>query len=434
MNDMSLIISILFMLLLLFSGTPIAISLVTGGLTGLYLTFGESGLIAVAQTMTATMDSFLLLAVPLFILMGVILGKSEIGARIFKVFDVFLRHMPGGVAVATVITCAILSSMIGTSVAVAAMVASFALKNLSRYGYRTSVSLGILAAGGALGILIPPSVPMIVYAAISMESAGELFVSGILPGILLIVMFSIYLVVISATDQSTVKAAKASWHERWHALKEGIWALVIPFAVIIPLYLGMATPTEVAVIGVVWSLFVGCFVYRSIGLKDLLPIFSEGLNTSVMVLFVICGAMVFGNAVTQLGLPELIMDSTTGFSGAFYFIGATILIMLILGMFVEGASILLICLPLFLPTLIRLNVSLVWYAIIMVMSIEIALLTPPVGLNIYAVDGVAKAMGIDSTLNTAIRGTLPFMAIYLFMLVLVLLFPQLVLWLPSLMR
>lgn len=424
----------LSMVILLFAGVPIALSLAIGGLIGLYLTFGGSALISVAQTMTGTMNSFLLLGVPLFVLMGVILGKSEIGSKIYKVFDAFLRHIPGGIAIATIITCAILSAMIGTSVAVAAMVGSFALTNLTKYGYDLPLSLGIIAAGGALGILIPPSVPMIIYAAISMESAGKLFVAGVLPGFILVALFSIYVVIISILDKNTQKASKASWKARWNVLKEGIWALIIPLGVVVPLYLGLATPTEVAVIGVIWSLIVGIFIYKTIGLRDLPGIFKDGLDSSVMVLFIICGALVFGNAATQLGLPEIITNITTGFGNAVYFVCATILIMLILGMFVEGASILLICLPIFLPTLNILHVDLIWYAVIMVMSIEMALLTPPVGLNIYAVHGVAASMGLNSTLNMAIKGTIPFMGIYFIALLLFLFFPQLTLWLPKLMQ
>jgi len=429
-----LLLSVTLMVILLFAGVPIAVSLSAGGLVGLYLAFGSSALITVAQTMSSTINSFLLLAIPLFILMGVILGKSDIRAKIYKVFDVFLRHIPGGLAVATIFTCAILAAMIGTSVAVAAMVGSFALTNLTKYGYKLPLSLGAIAAGGALGILIPPSVAMIIYGAISMESVGKLFISGILPGLIAVGLFSGYIIVTCALDKNAKKAQKASWGERWQALKEGIWALIIPLFIIIPLYLGIATPTEVAVIGIFWSLIVGLFIYKSLKFRDLPGIFMEGMDSSVMVLFIVCGAMVFGNAATQLGLPEMIKEVTLRLTNPLYFVIGTIFIMLILGMFIEGASIMLICLPLFLPTLISLHVPLIWYAVIMVMSIEIGLLTPPVGLNIYAVDGVAKAMGLKSTLNIAIKGTVPFMLIYLCAVLLVLLFPKLTLWLPALMQ
>ena len=160
----------------------------------------------------------------------------------------------------------------------------------------------------------------------------------------------------------------------------------------------------------------------------------EGMDSSVMVLFIICGAMIFGNAVTQIGLPEYISSHTSGLINPLFFVLATIFVILILGMFIEGASIMMITLPLFLPSLIGLHVSLVWYAVIMVMSIEIGLLTPPVGLNIYAVDGVAKTLRLPSTLNRAIKGTAPFMILYFISLMLVVFFPKLALWLPHLME
>jgi len=429
----ALIITLILMIGLLIVGVPIAISLTSSGLVGLYLAYGDGALTAVTQTMFNTVNSFLLLAVPLFILMGVILGRSEIGSKIYNIFDTFLRHIPGGIGIATILTCAVLAAMIGTSVAVAAMVGSFALTNLVKYGYKLSLSIGIIAAGGALGILIPPSVPMILYSAISMESAGKLFISGIIPGVLTIILFSSYIVIVSIRDQGSKKAPKASWEDRLKSLKEGFWALIIPFAIMFPLYLGIATPTEVAVIGVTWSLIVGLFIYKTIKFKDLFSIFKEGMDSSVMVLFVICGAMIFGNTVNQLGLPELILSTTSSITHPVWFVCVTVLVMLVLGMFIEGASIMLIALPLFLPALIALQVPLIWYAVIMVMAIEIGLLTPPVGLNIYAVDGVAKGLKLDSSLSDAIKGTFPFMIMYLIALLIVLFVPKLALWLPSVM-
>ena len=430
----SLIISAILMVVMLFIGTPVAVSLGMGGMLGCYLFFGSSSFTIAAQIMGSSLESFILLAIPLFITMGVILAKSKVGEKLYDLFDVYLRHIPGGVGIATLFTCAVLAAMCGTSVAIAAMVGAFAFSNLKKYGYSLPLSLGIVAGGGALGILIPPSVPMIIYSSFSDESTGKLFISGIIPGLIAVSLFSIYTVIAYSRGKERIMAKKATWGERIKATKKGIWALLVPVGIIVPLYAGWATPTETAAIGILWALIVGLFIYKEITFKDIFPILEEGVLSSVMVLFIICGAMVFGNAATQIGLSEMISSMATSSLSPISFIIITILVLLVMGMFLEGASIMLIVLPIFLPTLMGFNVNLIWYAVILVIGIEVGLLTPPVGLNLYAVDGIAKSLGYPSNLTVAIKGTLPFMLLYLATQILVLIFPQLALWLPSMMK
>jgi C4-dicarboxylate transporter DctM subunit len=320
--------------------------------------------------------------------------------------------------------------MCGTSVAIAAMVGAFAFTNLKKYGYSLPLSLGIVAAGGALGILIPPSVPMIVYSAFSEESTGKLFLAGVIPGIITVILFCLY-VGWAYRKQGGNKVAKpASWSERWQSLKNGIWALLIPVGIMIPLYAGWATPTETAALGTLWALIVGIFIYRTISWKDVIPLLKEGLSSSTMIMIIICGAMVLGNAVTQIGLSQAMANLFANNLSPLMFIASTILIMLFMGCFLEGASIMMICLPIFITTLRVYNLNLIWYAVIMVMSIEIGLLTPPVGLNIYAIDGVAKQLGLPSTLGIAVKGSYMFMLLYFISMILVVLMPQLALWIP----
>lgn len=429
------IIAVLILIVLLFIGTPVPVSLGLAGMTGLYLLAGEGALVAAAKVTFDTMNDFILLAVPLFILMGTILGRGGVGEKLYKLFDAFLRQIPGGVGIATVFTCAVLAAMCGTSVAIAAMVGTFAIPNLQKYGYSFPLALGICAGGGALGILIPPSVPMIVYGAFTQESTGKLFMAGIIPGIVAVAIFSLYVASAYCRQPGHQRVPAATWNERWLALKEGFWAALVPVGIIVPLYVGIATPTEIAALGVVWSLLVSVVIYRKIGIKDILPILKESLNGIVIITFIICGAMLFGNAVTQLGLGRQISDFfiSNGFP-SWVFILCTMIIMLIMGCFLEGASIMLIMIPVILPSLVSYHINLIWYAVLMVINIEVAMLTPPVGLNLYAIDGVAKGLGFPSNLSTVIRGSWPFMVLYFIAMLAVAFFPSLAVWIPDRIR
>lgn len=420
------------MIVLLFIGTPVPVALAMAGMTGLYALVGDSALVVAAKVIFDTMNDFILLAIPLFILMGNVLSRGGVGEKLYKLFDAFLRQIPGGVGIATIITCAVLAAMCGTSVAIAAMVGAFAIPNLLKYGYSFPLALGICVGGGALGILIPPSVPMIVYSAFTQESAGKLFMAGIVPGIVAVVIFSIYVAISYCCQPNHQRPPAATWAERWQALKDGIWAALVPVGILVPLYVGIATPTEIAALGVVWSFFVSIVIYRNIGVKDILPILKDSLSSIVMITFIVCGAMLFGNAVTQLGLGRQISEFfiSNGFP-AWIFITCTMIIMFIMGCFLEGASIMLIMIPVILPSLISYNIDLIWYAVLMVINIEVALLTPPVGLNLYAVDGVAKGLGYPSKLSTVIRGGWPFMTLYVVVMLAIIIFPMLTTWIPA---
>jgi len=419
------LLSLIILIVLLFTGAPVFMAMSIAGLIGIYPLFGSTSLIIASKVFLDTPNSFILLAVPLFILMGVILARGGIGEKLYAVFDTFLRHIPGGIGMATILTCAVLAAMCGTSVAIAAMVGAFAFTNLKKYGYSLPLSLGIVAAGGALGILIPPSVPMIIYSSFSGESTGKLFMAGVVPGIITVILFCSY-VAWAYRKQGGNKVAKpASWGERWQSLKTGIWALLIPMGIIV-----WATPTETAALGILWALIVGIFIYRTIKWKDVMPLLKEGLSSSAMIMVIICGAMVLGNTVTQIGLSKAMADFFANNFSPGTFVASTILIMLFMGCFLEGASIMMISLPIFIATLRVYNLNLIWYAVIMVMSIEIGMLTPPVGLNIFAIDGVAKQLGLPSTLGIAIKGSVMFMILYLVSMILVVLMPQLALWIP----
>jgi len=423
---------IVVMLVLLFAGTPVPISMALAGTLGLGLLHGGSGLLVSVQTMFNGLNDFIILAVPMFILMGVILSKGKIGERLYSVFDVFLRHIPGGVGVATIITCMFLAAMVGTSVAVAAMVGSFALREMHRLGYPLHLSMGAVIAGGALGMLIPPSLPMILFGVITLESIGQLFMAGMFPGILAGVLFCAWMVFAFRREEKGKVAPPASKEEKLKALKEGYWGILIPVIIIVMLYTGIATPTEIAAIGCALSFIVAVFIYRTISLKELFPVIKEGLTAAVMVLFIIAGALVLASFVTQAGVSQAVADLFVGGGIPLWgFLAITMLILLGMGCLMEGAGLMLLMLPILHPTIEAYGFSLLVYAVIMVINIECAMLTPPVGLNLYAVDGIAKMQGLPSNMGIAVKGSLPFFFLYIVTMILVIVFPALVTWLPA---
>jgi C4-dicarboxylate transporter DctM subunit len=425
------IIVILFLGLLLLIGTPVGISLGLIGLVGLVFQCGAVGFDIAVHSAMGSLNNFILLAVPLFITMGVLLGKGGIGGKIYDVFDCFLKHLPGGVGIATVFTCAVLSAMCGTSVAVAGMVGAFALPNMQKLGYSLPLSMGIVIGGGALGILIPPSVPMILYGAIAQESVGRLFLAGVGPGILAVILFSIYVFIAYRKEGGKVRK-RALWSERWSALKEGIWGLLIPILIIILLYTGVATPVEIAALGCILALIVGFLIYKTINIRNIISILKEALSSSIMVLFIIAGAMILAKYVTLAGIDKAVGNIFVGGNIPVWgFLLITMLIILVMGCFLEGASIMLIMLPVLILTIHAYGYDPYVYAILLVINIECAMLTPPIGLNLFAVDGIAKSLNYPSTLGIAVKGSYPFLIIYLSIMLLVAIFPQIALWLPE---
>jgi len=426
-----LIAVVVVLLGLLFMGAPVFIALGTSGLLGMALLDGWMGLDIAVHTASTAVNSFILLAVPLFIAMGVFLAKGGIGEKLYKVFDSFLRHIPGGVGIATLLTCAVLAAMCGTSVAIAGMVGVFAIPNMRKLGYSLPLSMGIVIAGGALGILIPPSVPMILYGAIAQESVGRLFMAGVGPGLLAVLFFAVWVFI--AFWKGDVKvAARATWSERWGALKDGYWGLIIPVLIIVLLYTGIATPVEVAALGCVLTLFISAFVYRTINLKNIIPVLKNAVNSSVMVMVIIMGALILGKYVTMAGVDRAVGNIFVGGGiPTWGFLLITMTIILGLGCLMEGASIMLLLMPILIVTIHAYGYDTYVFAVLLVINIEAAMLTPPVGLNLYAVDGIAKSLNLPSTMGVAVKGSYPFLLLYLLVMVLVAVFPQIAIWLPN---
>jgi C4-dicarboxylate transporter DctM subunit len=376
-----------------------------------------------------SLHSFTLTAIPLFILMANILIHSRISEDLYRFIHSLVGHWPGGLGIATVLFCAGFSAISGSSVATAATVGMLSVPEMLQMGYDRRFTFGLVAAGGTLGILIPPSLSMILYGALTDVSVGDLFIAGIIPGLILTGFFLIY-TVIHARKRGYVRTRPAGWSERVIALRRSAWGLVLPPLVLGGIYLGWFTPTEAAGVGVVYSL-TAALISRRLRILNLMPVLLSSLRTTVMVLIIIVGAILFGHVVTILHVPQRLITFLGELDAApWQFIILVCVIFIFLGDFLEVVSITIITLPIIFPILLAMGIDPVWFAVIMTINMEFALITPPVGLNLFVIKGVVE----DASLMEVFQGTLPFMLLMLAVLILVILFPQLSLWLPFLVR
>ena len=419
---------LVFALALLFWGVPIAFALGLVGLTGL-LFFHESinGLNTLPIVAEQTATNFVLLAIPLFTLGGVILSKSGLGEQIYDLSSKWLGWIPGGLGVGTCITGGILAAMIGSSTAVTAIITLVAMKPLLDRGYDKKLVIGTVT-GSSLGLIIPPSIGFIVYGFLTDTSVGDLFMAGVVPGVMLVVMFSAY-IVISCKISGKYEAVSFSWTERLVSLRKSFIIILGPVFVLGSIYTGIATPTEAGAILVIYSLFCA-FIFRKIDWKGLIQCLIDSSMLSTMIIMIMVGALVMSNVITLLQVPanltEYILSSGFPKWGVILLI---VILYLCLGMFLDGGSITVLTVPVIAPMLPALGIDTVTFGVILMMLIETALLTPPVGLNIFTVKGI-----VDEPLSFIIKSVVPFVMILGLGIILVFVFQDIALWLPSQMK
>ncbi|MDR1376127.1 MAG: TRAP transporter large permease [Synergistaceae bacterium] len=417
----------LLLLVVLLLGLPVAFSLSVTSVA-LILQFGLP-MKLVGNTIFTSMDSFVLIAIPLYILMSQILLDGHIGDDLFEVMNAWVRHLPGGLAIATILACAFFAAITGSGAATAATIGMVAFPALTERGYDRRFTLGLLAAGGTLGILIPPSIPLILYGSITEESVGKLFVAGIVPGLVLAGIFIAFAVWKSKRGGFT-SMPRTTWKERIDITLKNFWGILLPFLIVGGIYSGMFTPTEAAAVGLVYSLFVTLFVYRTIRFRDVPAICLKSVGTSCMIAMVVAGALLFGRVMTMLEIPqkltELIIASQ--FSPLMFVITMNAL-MIFLGCILETVSIVLLTMPLVTPLLAALHIDPIWYAIVLTVNMTMALITPPVGMNLYVINGLRD----DITMKEVISGVLPFVVLIFLFLILTIAFPPMSTWLPSVM-
>ncbi len=419
---------IIFFLVLMGLGFPVAFALGISGFGMMFWIQGISALPALPAIIYESLNSFTLIAIPLFILMGNILVGARVSGDMYRIIRDWFGTWPGGIAVSTVFFSAGFSAISGSSVATVSTIGSVALPEMLRSGYARPFSLGIVTAGGTIGILIPPSLFMILYGSLTDVSVGKLFIAGIIPGLLLSGLFLTYAVVYSWMKGYRGES-QITWRKKWESVRRGFWGLLLPPIILGGIYTGVFTPTEAAAVGVVYSLFVA-FAIKQINFETLKNILLKTIKTTIMIFFIIIGAKIFGHIVTMLQVPQTIISALgdMGLSPVSFIVMVGI-VFLFLGDFLEVVSITLITLPIIYPILLAMNIDPVWFAVIMCIFMEFALITPPVGLNLFVIQGMVPG----STTGEILRGTIPFMGLMLLALILIIAFPSLSKWLPDLM-
>ncbi|MEO0427273.1 MAG: TRAP transporter large permease subunit [Pseudomonadota bacterium] len=416
-----LILGGLFALLL--AGVPVAFALGGIGLAML-LAGGFSPLIA-PQAILSTLDGFILLAVPLFLLMSNVLLKGGVGRDLFAAVQAWVGHWPGGLAVATILSCGIFAAISGSSVATAATIGTVAIPEMLNRGYEKRFVYGLLAAGGTLGILIPPSIPMIVYGFVTEESVIALFLAGIGPGLALLTLFVLFSMA-HAAARGMGRAEVASWAERREASIRALPSLVLAVIVIGVIYTGAATPTEAAAIGFAAALVITGVLLRTLSWQGLREAAIESMATTVAILLIVAGAKVFGKAIALYRLPQEISTFVGQvIDTPLAFVAVVAIVLLIMGLVFEALSMVLIMTPVLLPAAVGLGLDPIWFGIFMVIMVECALITPPVGLNLYVIQAVAR-----TTMGEVARGVVPFLLIMFLAVALLYVWPDLALYIP----
>lgn len=417
-----LILACLFALLLL--GVPVAFAL--GGLgLGMLLVGGFSPLMA-PQAILSTLDGFILLAVPLFLLMSNVLLKGGVGRDLFAAVQAWVGHWPGGLAVATILSCGLFAAISGSSVATAATIGTVAIPEMVSRGYDKRFVYGLLAAGGTLGILIPPSIPMIVFGFVAEESVISLFLAGIGPGLLLVALFVVFAMVYARLSPAYTPVQKADRHQRVNTSIRALPSLALALLIVLGLYSGAFTPTEAAAVGFAAAILITVFWLRTLTWGAFWEAVRESAITTTAILLIVAGAKVFGKAIALYRIPQDISAFiAANIDGPLVFILLVCAVLLVMGLVFEALSMILIMTPVLLPAAMGLGFDPIWFGIFMVIMVECALITPPVGLNLYVIQAVARVF-----LGEVARGVWPFLALMLVTVAILYLVPDLALYIP----
>ena len=421
---MKLVIILGLMFGLLLASLPVAFSLGSLGL-GLLVTGGFSPLMA-PQAILSTLDGFILLAVPLFLLMSNILLYGGCGKDLYAAVQAWVGHWPGGLAIATIVSCGIFAAISGVSVATAATIGVVAIPEMIERGYNKKFVYGLLAAGGTLGILIPPSLPMIVYGFITEESVIALFLAGIGPGIFLIGLFILFSIIYAHFFGGYTPSAPASWQERRRSMIKVAPTIGLASLILGGIYTGVFTPTEAAAVGFALALILTVGILRSLSFANFKKAVFEAMITTAAILIIIAGAKIFGKAITLYRIPqEISMAIQMLIDSKAMFIFVVCIVLIAMGLVFETLSMVLIMVPVLLPAAMNMGIDPIWFGIFMVIMVECALITPPVGLNLYVIQSVSGA-----PLGDVAKGVLPFLALMLFTVFVMYVWPDLALNIP----
>jgi tripartite ATP-independent transporter DctM subunit len=418
-------------LVVLFSGIPIAWGLTIVSVGFLLAFAGPATLANVPILMMDELSSFALLTIPLFILLGSAIGVSAAGKDIYESLHRWLDRVPGGLVIANILACGVFSSICGSSPATAAAIGKAGVPEMLRRGVPPALATGSICAGGTLGILIPPSITMILYGLATETSIGRLFLAGVVPGILLVVLFSVYAWLATLLARRGIDAGDIPRYTLAQKM-EGI-GRVLPFigivvAIAYAMYGGLATPSEVAAISAVLALALVIVIYRTWRLADMWRIFRETVRESSMILMIIGAAAVFSYMMSLLYVTQTAAQWMVDLDlNRWVLLAAINVFLLVAGCFLPPVAIILMVMPILTPVLEAANFDLIWFAVILTINMEVGLITPPVGLNLYVLKGVAP----EVPLVTVLKGSMPFVLIMFGAIALIAVFPDIALWLPN---
>ena len=418
-----LIFSLLVVLML--TGMPISISL---GLTVLsFLFFLTSVPIeSVALKLFTGIEKFEIMAIPFFILAGNFLTHGGVAKRMIRFATSMVGHWHGGLGLGGVLACALFAAVSGSSPATVVAIGSILMPAMVKAGFPKKFGAGVITTSGALGILIPPSIVMVMYSVSTNTSVGALFMAGVIPGIVLALMLGLT-TWYRARSNNYPRLPKANWGERFKAFRESVWGLLLIVIVMGGIYTGLFTPTEAAAMSAVWAFITAVFIYKDLGLKDVPRVLLSSANMSAMLLYIITNAVLFSFLMTHENIPQAMADAMIGTGvGLIGFLIIANLLLLAAGNFMEPSSIVLILAPILFPIAMKLGIDPVHFGIIMVVNMEVGMCHPPVGLNLYVASGITK-MGITE-LTVA---TWPWLLTMLVFLVIVTYWPTMSIWLPQ---
>jgi len=426
------IIGILILVALIFLETPVGFAMAIVGLGGFgYIISFDASLNMLAKDLFQIFGSYNLTVIPLFILMGQVAFHAGISSRLFHTAYKFMGHWPGGLAIATIGACAGFSAICGSTNATAATMASVTYPEMKKYGYKDSLSTGVIAAGGSLGILIPPSVIFIIYGIMTEQSIGKLFMAGILPGIMLTGLFILSIIIwVTLNPELAPKGPAFSLKEKIQSLYGLIETILLFIMVMGGLFFGLFTPTEAGAVGAFGTIVIS-LIRRQIGFSGIIQSLLETTRISCMILVIVAGATVFGHFLAITRIPFDIANWVAGLNlPSFAIMGLIILVYLAGGCFIDALALIMLTVPIFYPVISSLGYDPIWFGVIIVLVTQIGVITPPVGINVYVVKSVAR----DVPLQTIFQGIVPLLIALLVATIILIPFPQIATFLPGLMK
>ncbi len=415
--------SVLFFCILI--GVPIAISLGLSSLVAILL-FGKDSLASLSLKLFDTSEHYTLMAIPFFILGGALMSTGGVAKRLVRFAIACVGHIRGGLAISAVLACTFFAAVSGSSPATVVAVGSIMIAGMVSAGYTKEFAAGVMCNAGTLGILMPPSIVMVVYCAVTEQSVGRLFLAGIIPALLLStsLMLAIY---IRARMIGLPAQPKASTKELIESAKDAIWGFLLLFIIMGGIYGGIFTPTEAAAVAAVYAVLVSLFIYKDITFKTLPHVFVDASKTTVMLMFIIANAILFAHILTTERIPQLITEQITSMGlSPIVFLIIVNLILLVAGNFMEPTAILLILAPIFFPIAVALGIDPIHLGIIMVVNMEIGMITPPVGLNLFVTSGIT-----GMSLLSVVKAAFPWLSVLLVFLVIITYFPKISTILPD---